>query len=395
MSAPITELPREGGRGGLRALLAFGGAALALGGWVLWHRTPAPLEPSRPGPALPTRLAPESLSTAEAEREAAPVEGAYSRQVERPRPVQNLAAEADPPSPAAPPPAGPRAFRGRDGSKPLPEIFHMPPQPDPPAPASAPSPAHPPAAAAAGGAFAPFGRLVKCALVGTLDSVTARSEPIEALVTEDLDWNGRVIIPAGTEAYSYARPDAVIDARGVGRLVDNGEWTLVLPGERPRANGRELILRARALDRQETVVDARGKAEAWGIDDGAAGLIGATVSTLDNREIKLFAAASLAAMAAAVAPVVERQQAATGIAGVLGATQVAPTLGNAAAASLGGGTQAVLGEIASRIRQEVEKRGVYVRVPAGKAFYLFVEQTIDPGAAAVGLRLPGRREGAP
>jgi len=44
--------------------------------------------------------------------------------------------------------------------------------------------------------------------------------------------------------------------------------------------------------------------------------------------------------------------------------------------------------VAARIRDEIAKRGVYVRVPAGKTFYLFVEQTIDPRSAEIGLRLP-------
>jgi hypothetical protein len=79
--------------------------------------------------------------------------------------------------------------------------------------------------------------------------------------------------------------------------VDNGEWTLVMPGQDERPNGRELILRARALDRRETVVTDRGQARSWGVDDGADGLVGYTLSTLDNREIKLFAAAAVAGMA--------------------------------------------------------------------------------------------------
>jgi hypothetical protein len=49
--------------------------------------------------------------------------------------------------------------------------------------------------------------------------------------------------------------------------------------------------------------------------------------------------------------------------------------------------------VASRIRQEISRRGVYVRIPAGKEFYLFVEQTIDPGRAVVGLRLPAEPGG--
>jgi hypothetical protein len=268
----------------------------------------------------------------------------------------------------------------------------MPPDPRPPAAEAAPTP--PGIAGGKGGPppigdeFAPFGRLVKCELVGTVDSVTARSEPIVALVTEDLDWNGDVIIPSGTEAFSYARPEPIIDAMGVGRLVDSGEWTLVLPAGPGGANGRELILRARAIDRRELVVSQGGRVSSWGLDDGADGLVGYALSTLDDREIKLFAAAAISGMAQGFGSIAERQQAAPGLPGVLGATQAAPTLGNALGASLGAGAVDYMNQLAGRIRDEISKRGLYVRVPAGKAFYLFVEQTIDPRAAAVGLRLP-------
>ena len=244
--------------------------------------------------------------------------------------------------------------------------------------------------------FAPFGRLVKCQLVDTLDSVTARSEPIVALVTQDLDWNGRVIIPAGTEAFlSYRqKPEAIVDAQGVGRLVDDGEWTLVLPGDAFRANGRELILRARAVDRTGGLLGRAWGRPFVGVDDGADGLVGYTLSNLDGREIKLFAAAAASGMAQGFAAVAERQQPAAGVAGAFGATQVAPTLGNAVTGSVGAGAADVMNEMAgARIREELSKRGIYVRVPAGKAFYLFVEQTIDPeGAASVGLRLAAGRE---
>lgn len=240
------------------------------------------------------------------------------------------------------------------------------------------------------GEFAPFGRMVKCQLVDTVDSVTARSEPIVALVTEDVDWNGNVIIPAGTEAFSYARPEPVIDALGVGRLVDSGEWTLVLPGKGDLENGRELILRARAIDRREAVIDSRAGVHSWGADDGADGLVGYTLSTLDNKEIKLFVAAAIGGVAQGFAAIAQRQEPAPGVAGALGATQIAPTLGNAVAGSIGNGAADLMGQMAARIRDEIAKRGVYVRIPAGKQFYIFVEQTIDPAAAAVGLRLPAR-----
>jgi hypothetical protein len=378
----------------VRVLLA-GLVILAVAAWTLRDRGTAPAaRREMPAAPLPTRLAPEELSQAEADREAPAVAGAYRRDVERPKPVENIA-EAGSPKEETPderPPGGPLSRR-RDEKKTLPEIFRMPPDPGQAAPREAPAGtpdiSRSGAAERIGDDFAPFGRLVKCQLVDTLDSVTARAEPIVGIVTQDLDWNGNIIVPSGTEVFSYARPEAVIDAAGVGRLVDNGEWTLVLPGRSEGENGRELILRARAVDRREILVSEKGSARSWGIDDGADGLVGYTLSTLDNREIKLFAAAAMTGMAQGITAVAERQQAAPGVAGALGATQVAPTLGNALVGSAGTGAADLMNEVASRIREEISKRGVYVRVPAGKEFYLFVEQTIDPRAAEVGLRLPG------
>ncbi len=381
----------------LRAwVLAAGAIALLAAAWAWAGRSrPAAAPPQPTATAFPTRLPPEELSRTEAEHEALPVEGGYHRDVERPKPVQNLAQSAatasEPAAEAAP--GGPMSRR-RDEKRTLPEIFHMPADPRSeaaePGRIAKPDPPREAAPALAEG-FAPFGRLVKCELVDTVDSVTARSEPIVGIVTQDLDWNGEVIIPAGTEVFSYAKPEAVIDAAGVGRLVDDGEWTLVLPGRPDGANGRELILQARARDRREPAGSYRGRARSWGLDDGADGLIGYTLSTLDNKEIKLFAAAAISGMTQGLAPILERQEPASGVSGALGATQVAPTVGNALVGSLGTGAAEVANQVASRIREEISKRGVYVRVPAGKEFYLFVEQTIDPRAAGVGLRLPAGR----
>lgn len=372
-------------------LLLFIGVLLAAATWALKDRGKA--VPPAPEPAaapLPTRLAPEEMSQEEAEREAPAVGSAFHRDVERPKPVQNVAeSEAAKEETSRDPAPGSPQNRRRDEKKTLPEIFQMPADAAPaiPPPAPAERPPNRDAVPSIGDEFAPFGRLVKCELVDTLDSVTARSEPIVGLVTQDLDWNGNVIIPAGTEVFSYAKPEAVIDAAGVGRLIDGGEWTLVMPG-RGGENGRELILKGRAIDRREIQVTRRSVARSWGIDDGADGLVGYTLSTLDNKEIKLFAAAAVSGMAQGITAVAERQQPAAGVAGAFGETQVAPTLGNAAVGALGAGSAGVMNELVSRIREEISKRGVYVRVPAGKEFYLFVEQTINPRAAAVGLRLP-------
>jgi hypothetical protein len=382
------------------ALLVAGAVALAAAAVALRSR-PAPPQGAEAAPAkaMPTRLQPDAASEAEALKEATPVADPYRREVERPKPVRGpVEAPAAEEDAAKAQPAGEPASRRRDEKRMLPEIFRMPPEQDrapQPSPPAAPREAARPETAAVSDSFAPFGRLVKCALVNTIDSVTARSEPIVALVAQDLDWNGRVVIPAGTEAFGYAKPQPVVDAEGVGRLVDSGEWTLVLPGRGGLPNGRELVLRARAVDRREASLGAKGEVRSWGIDDGADGLIGYTLSSLDTKELKLFAAAAISGMAQGVGAVAERQQPAPGVSGALGATQIAPTLGNALAGSLSAGTTEALNEMVSRIRSEIASRGVYVRIPAGKPFYLFVEQTIDTGAAEVGLRLPGRREAAP
>ena len=339
------------------------------------HKSP----PTAASPALPkegafpVRLAPDQLTESEANREVAPISDGYRREVVRPMAVKSI----DPGASSAP---GDPPVSRRDDRKTLPELFHMPAEPKPPKSAET--------GRSDGGAFAPFGRLIGCVLVNTLDSATARAEPIVALVTRDLAWNGAVIVPAGTEAFSYARPEAVIDAGGAGRLIDSGEWILVFPSNDGKPNGRELVLKGRAVDRREAGIGEDGRVRSWGIDDGADGLVGYAISTVDDREIKLFATAAVSGLARGFGAIAERQQTASGLAGALGATQVAPTIANAAIGSLGQGAADVANELAGRIRQEIARRGVYIRVPAGKEFYLYVEQTIDPAAAVVGLRLP-------
>jgi len=44
----------------------------------------------------------------------------------------------------------------------------------------------------------------------------------------------------------------------------------------------------------------------------------------------------------------------------------------------------VLGAYAQQIYDSIQRDGFYVRVPAGKQFYLYVTQTIDKSDAALG-----------
>jgi hypothetical protein len=129
--------------------------------------------------------------------------------------------------------------------------------------------------------------------------------------------------------------------------------------------GQELTLSGIALDR-ETDADGQG----WGITDGSAGLRGRLIKTDDLAEIKLFAATFLSGAAGAFT-----QQQPT-----IYGNEITPTLENAPLT----GAQSVLQAYAQQILNSIERDGFYVRVPAGKQFYLYVTQTIDVSDAGLG-----------
>src|SRR6185437_12006846 len=201
--------------------------------------------------------------------------------------------------------------------------------------------------------YAPYGRLIPCELIITVDSSSIRT-PIVGLVSEDIYHAGRLIIPAGTEIHGMAQVD-----RSRERIASGNRWTLVWQ------TGEELSLGGIALDR-ETNPDGQG----WGISDGSAGLRGRLIKTDDLAEIKLFAATFLSGAAGALT---ENQQTLLG-------TQPLPSLRNAPLE----GAQSVLAAYAKQILDSIQRDGFYVRVPAGKQFYLYVTQTIDRNDAMLG-----------
>ena len=201
--------------------------------------------------------------------------------------------------------------------------------------------------------YAPFGRLISCETVITVDSTSIQT-PIIGLVTEDVYHGGRLVIPAGTEVHGTAQAD-----RHRERIASGSSWTLVWQ------SGEELHLKATALDREFS-----GDQEGWGITDGSAGLRGRVIKSDDMSEIKLFAATFLSGAAEALT---EKQQT------VFGPVS-SPTLNNAPFE----GAQKVLSVYAQRILEAIQRDGFYVRVPSGKQFYLYVLQTVDRADAVIG-----------
>ena len=201
--------------------------------------------------------------------------------------------------------------------------------------------------------FAPFGRLIPCELVVTVDS-SSIDTPVIGLVSEDIFHHGRLIVPAGTEVHGTAQVDRVRE-----RIASDGRWTLVWQ------TGEELRVSGLALDRE---YDSDG--DGWGITDGSAGLRGRLIKRDDLAEIKMFAAALLSG---ATGVFTQRQTSAFG-------SFTVPSLVNAPLQ----GAQSVLDRYANQIQQSIERDGFYVRVPAGKQFYLYVTQTLDRADAKIG-----------
>jgi hypothetical protein len=201
--------------------------------------------------------------------------------------------------------------------------------------------------------FAPFGRLIPCELIVTVDSSSINT-PIIGLVTEDVFHRGRLIVAAGTEVHGNAQVDRVRE-----RIASDGRWTLVWQ------TGEQLSMSGLALDREQ---DTDG--EGWAITDGSAGLRGRLIKRDDLAEIKLFAATLLSGAASALT---ERQATPFG-------SFALPSLQNAPLQ----GAQSVLDRYAQQIQQSIERDGFYVRVPAGKQFYLYVTQTLDRADAKFG-----------
>lgn len=258
-----------------------------------------------------------------------------------------------PPKPEPPPLVAPTNRPSPSASAPVP--LHPAHQPEPLAPISlfGDATAGVTEPKSLGSTYAPFGRLISCETIVTVDSASIQT-PIIGLVTEDVFHAGKLVIPAGTEIHGTAQAD-----RHRERIASGSSWTFVWQ------TGEELRLKGVALDREF----ASGQ-EGWAITDGSAGLRGRIIKSDDLAEIKLFAATFLSGAAAAMT---EKEQ-------TLFGSIDSRSLNNAPLK----GAQDILKIYAQRIQETIQRDGFYVRVPSGKQFYLYVLQTIDRAEAVIG-----------
>jgi hypothetical protein len=207
--------------------------------------------------------------------------------------------------------------------------------------------------------FAPRGMLFKAALVLTVDSSSLET-PVLALVTEDVYWNGRLIVPAGTQVHAQASKGRVRD-----RIEITGPFTFVW------ADGREYNINCVALDH------VRLSDGSYGITDGSAGIRGQIIQNDQYAELKILVAEALQGI------MNNQQDQFQTVYGLVPQN----TSRNAA---LGGGSQAA-SAYSGLLTKKLEADLDFVRVAAGTQFYIFTKDVFEPDQASVaGLRQGGR-----
>ena len=205
--------------------------------------------------------------------------------------------------------------------------------------------------------FMPFGTLLKCKLVNTIDSANLET-PVIAVLLEDVWQNGKKIIPANTLVHGTARAGRMRD-----RVTAAGAWHFVWQ------DGRELVFSGVALDREyDQEIDG------YGITDGSAGLKGRVMATDDLQELKMLASAALSGFASGTQ---DRSQTALG-------TTITGSVSNGVREGVG----SVFDLYAKRTLKDIEENGYFVRVAAGKEFYVYVLEAVDPqNASMAGVKL--------
>jgi hypothetical protein len=218
-----------------------------------------------------------------------------------------------------------------------------------------------------GAAYAAYGRFIRCKLLITVDSNRIET-PIVGIVLEDVySVTHELVIPAMTEVHGMAQLNSAEE-----RIGSQNRWVLIWQKDGQEV---ELPVSGIALDH-----DPAPTGNGWGITDGSAGLRGETIKTDNLAEIKELLAQFTAGIAQSLAQN-EVQSAITANGTVI--TQQ----NNGMQQALGQGAENAANLYAQQVAETVKRDGIFVRVPAGTDFYLYVTQTIDPSQARSGATL--------
>ncbi|NQZ56813.1 MAG: TrbI/VirB10 family protein [Lentisphaeraceae bacterium] len=222
--------------------------------------------------------------------------------------------------------------------------------------------------------FAPFGRLIKCMLVTTVDSANLTT-PIIATVIEDVFHDGVLVIPAGVEVHGRA---ATVHLRD--RIGTDKDWVLVWR-QKGLDNGKELPIKAFPLD-----YSYNSRTKKYGITDGTAGLRGKVIETDDYQKLKLYATTFIQGVSEGLFQTIQAQNTDTS---QLDESDDQSRVNNDQQIRAGAsrGLETVTKLYAQQILEEIKEHGSYVRVAGGTYFYLYVQETLDVANAQLGAKL--------
>ncbi len=214
--------------------------------------------------------------------------------------------------------------------------------------------------------YAPFGRLLDCKLVNTLES-NIDGTPLIAMVIKDLWWtnaNGerKLIIPAGTEVHGK------MGSTVRNRMTSDGNFILVWQITSGQV-GMELQLQGRVLEKSNQAGD---KAKAT-ITDMAAGIPGRIMGNGNLNEMLQYTMAFARGLSEGFETTKTFDNGSTIVTENDGSTQ------NALAKAFENLSNIAL----ENITDKISKESYYIRIPAGTEFYLYIEQVTDIEKAAI------------
>ena len=214
--------------------------------------------------------------------------------------------------------------------------------------------------------YAPYGRLLNCKLVNTLES-NVEGTPLIAMVIEDLWWvnskgERKLIIPAGTEVHGK------MGSCVRNRMMASGNFVLVwqlTSGE----VGMELQLNGRVLEKSNQA----GNKNLATITDMAAGIPGRVMNNNNLNEMLQYTMAFVQGLSAGFQTTRTYDNGSTIIQENDGSTK------NALASAFQQMSEVALENISDKINKE----SYYIRVAAGTEFYLYIEQVTNIEKAAI------------
>lgn len=210
--------------------------------------------------------------------------------------------------------------------------------------------------------YAPYGRLIPCKTVITIDS-SQMEAPVIGLVTEPVYHEGQLIIPAGAEVHGRASSNRMQE-----RIDAAGNWVIVWRDD-TNFNGSEMVVQGIALDRAKDYANGR-----WSMDDGSAGLKGYLIRSHNWAEAKLYAAHFLSGFSKLYKARAYKSM-------LEGGNNALYFLAKNELLESGDN---FLNTFTKQILDEIKEHGYYIRVPAGSQFYLYVTQALDLGTAQQG-----------